>query len=88
MCRYSERSIPEGFRIRVQYVTRLRKNSRAANKWLTIARLLDKTTNQCVSRAIAVCSEKDNPNRKIGRAIAVGRALKQYAYRDALGLYD
>ncbi len=29
-----------------------------------------------VAKGIAVCSPKDNPNKKVGRAIARGKALK------------
>ena len=31
------------------------------------------------SKGIAICSEKDQPNKKIGREIALGRAIKAFA---------
>jgi hypothetical protein len=34
------------------------------------------STENIYSRGLAICSKKDNPCKKIGRAIATGRALK------------
>jgi len=45
----------------------------------TVARLIDVQTGDVKSEGVAYCNlNRDNPNRKIGRAIAVGRALKNY----------
>ena len=35
------------------------------------------------ARGIAVCSKKDHPCKKIGRAIATGRALKSLVHKKA-----
>ena len=79
--RYVEANIPEGFRLKVRYYTRLRnhrgKYPPCDAKWFTIAKLYDKNDLLC-GHGQSSCSERDTPNRKVGRAIAVGRAVKQY----------
>ena len=42
---------------------------------ITVALMVNKH-QQVLARGIAICSSKDNFNKKIGRAIAVGRANK------------
>lgn len=81
MCRYAESKLPEGFTVHVDYITRCRKPfNESAPKWLTLAKLIDRD-GKVVARGMSKCGPKDNPNRKIGRAIAIGRALKQYHER-------
>ena len=78
--KYQESALPEGTHIRVNYVSKLRtcELSMDLPLWYTIARLLDKDNN-LLATGESECSDKDTPNKKIGRAIAVGRALKSYA---------
>lgn len=45
------------------------------HKYMTIAKLRDKKSNEVVSEGVSYCSGVDNPCRKIGRAVAVGRAV-------------
>ena len=47
-------------------------------KWQTSCTLIDRDTRQVVAYHQAHCSDDDQPVRKIGRAIAVGRAFKSY----------
>ena len=42
---------------------------------VTVCLLIEKNT---MARGVAICSPKDNPKKKIGRAIAKGRALKGF----------
>lgn len=75
----TENNIPDGVQLRVSYVSRLRSDAdHHLPLWMTFARLIDSETNEVVASAHSNCSEKDIPSKKIGRAIAVGRALKEY----------
>lgn len=66
---YRESGVPEHLRVRVRYIR--------DRRWFTACDLLDKD-NVIVASGYSTCSYKDQPRRKIGRAIAVGRALKEY----------
>lgn len=84
MCRYAESKLPEGFSVHVDYITRHRKPfNDSVPKWLTLAKLLD-PNGKVVARGMPKCGPKDNPNRKVGRAVAVGRAHKAYHERRAM----
>ena len=78
--RYVESNIPEGIQVRVRYTTRLRSpdNSRHLPKWHTQCQLVDVETGEVLAYASSNCNEEDQPVRKIGRAVAVGRAFKKY----------
>lgn len=71
MCRgYTEQHIPEDLYAQVRY-------SNKDKNWRSECLLKRRDNNEVVARGVAICSSRDNPNRKIGRAIAVGRALKK-----------
>ena len=79
--RFVESSIPNHIEVRVHYVTRYRCGPFASDnlpKWQTSCTLIDRDTRQVVAYHQAHCDEFDQPVRKIGRAIAVGRAFKSY----------
>ena len=78
MRKYTEKDVPSSLRLRVRYITRLRGGMEDLPKWQTQARLLDRETNTLVAMGIAECGDKDTPSKKIGRAIAIGRALLEY----------
>lgn len=79
---YVEGNIPDYLALRVRYITACRARSKAEAealpRWTTIATLYDRATGEEVARAVANCGPRDNPSRKIGRAVAVGRAFKQF----------
>ena len=77
MRRFTEAQIPDHLHLQVQYI----KDQR----WFTSAKLIEDTEDGpvIVASGCSTCSYKDNPVRKIGRAIAVGRALKSYYEREA-----
>lgn len=85
--RYVESNIPSSLRVRVNYVSRYRHPEQLASlpKWHTTATLIDKNSGAVVARATSSCNETDQPVRKIGRAVAVGRAFKSY-YKDRYAL--
>lgn len=76
--KYVESNVPKNVNLRVQY---LRNNEVAGLpdyvKRITIATLVSPEGAK-LAQACSICHENDNDNRKIGRAIAVGRALKEY----------
>lgn len=69
--KYTEANMPLGMKAEVRYL----KGSR----WVTSCHLVDTATDKVVSHGTAICSARDKPVRKIGRAMAIGRALKQFA---------
>ncbi len=91
--KYTEQHIPAGLTLRVYYSHNqgttnkhaahlvgyfsLSKSIRKRTDWYTRAVLLD-SNGADVAQGVAECSHRDNPSKKIGRAIAVGRALKSY----------
>lgn len=76
--KYVESNVPENMNLRVQYLHQGHVAGMPTNmKRITVATLLD-LEGRMVAKACSVCHENDNDNRKIGRAIAVGRALKEY----------
>ncbi len=54
------------------------KNKRHGKPMVTIARVVSKDTGAVLSKGTAYCSKEDTPSRKIGRELAVGRALETY----------
>ncbi len=79
--RFVESNVPENIRIHVHYVTRYRGGpfqSDQLPKWQTSCTLIDRESGHVVAYHQAHCNEDDQPVRKIGRAIAVGRAFKSY----------
>lgn len=66
--KYNEANVPDGLIVKVRYI----KDQR----WFTRCELIE--GDRIVASATASCSYKDQPARKIGRAIAVGRAIKAY----------
>jgi hypothetical protein len=85
MCdKYIEANIPEHLHLHVVYLHegRLSKNKLKAigqtkTKYVTLARLKD-SDGHIVAQGKAACSSKDNPSRRVGRAVAIGRALQEY----------
>lgn len=87
MHKYIEANVPEELAVRVVYLfpsrpgvskNKLKKLGRTNTSYVTLCRLLDKDTKEVLAEGRAACSAEDKPNRKIGRAIAVGRALANY----------
>jgi hypothetical protein len=77
--KYVASAVPEGCRVKVFHLTP--KNSsrrqRKGNQWVTIATVVN-GEDQVLAKGIAQCKRGDTPNRKIGRDIAVGKAIKAY----------
>ncbi len=69
--KFIEARMPKELRLRVRYY-------KHTKQWLTRAQLIDRRNDEVIVTTFANCSHKDQPVRKIGRAIAVGRALKKY----------
>lgn len=72
MCkRFVESNVPSDLRLVVHY------DNQVPGKYNTVAKLLDRETDKLVAFGYSKCSANDQPKRSIGRAIAVGRAVKQ-----------
>ncbi len=54
------------------------KKQRSGASYKTLVNIVDRK-NHILATATATCSREDLPNRKRGRDIAIGRALKQLA---------
>lgn len=70
--KFTEANVPNGLRVQVRYYRG------PYVPWLTSCHLVD-SNDHVLASGTATCSGKDQPVRKIGRAMAVGRALKAYA---------
>jgi hypothetical protein len=73
-------ALPETVRL---YVTHLHAGNstgeqRRGREYLTIARVVDRETNEVLTYAEATCNPHDSPNRKRGYHIATERAKKQF----------
>jgi len=68
---YKESGIPENLYVQVRY-------DKGKDFWRTFATIKRRDNDDPVAMASSFCNPKDNPNRKIGRAIAIGRAMKKY----------
>lgn len=66
--KYNEANVPDGIKVRVRYTK--------GQPWHTSCHLVQGA--KLVAVGHSSCSIKDQPTRRIGRAIAVGRALKMY----------
>ena len=82
MCetKYTEQNIPENLRLQVVHLHAGNSSRKARHgyPYVTLAKLISRDTERVVSSAKAICSRIENPSRKIGRAIAIGRALKAF----------
>ena len=78
--KYTENNIPKNTFFRVHYLTQGKvKGMPTGVKRITIATLVDKTTGKRLAEATSFCDSRDNDNKKIGRAMACGRAFKAYS---------
>ena len=82
--KYVEANIPEGLHLKVHHLhtgkiskTKLKRLGHHNTEDVTLARLYDEA-GILVGEGKATCSERDNPRRSTGRAVAVGRALAEY----------
>jgi protein subunit release factor B len=75
----AQRPTPQGTFVRVTHLHEGNSSriQRDGKKYRTIAKLVDKTSHNVIMQANAFCSNHDNPNRKLGRLIAVNRLLFQ-----------
>lgn len=85
MTKYLESNLPDNIRAHVVYLhegnkskNQLKKIARADSRYVTLAKLIDTDTDQVVGTGMAACSRHDNPSRRVGRAIAIGRAFVDY----------
>jgi hypothetical protein len=82
--KFIEANVPEHLRVHVLYLhegrcsrNQLKRIGGTKTNYVTIARLKDEAGN-IVGEGKAACSQKDNPSRQVGRAVAIGRALQEY----------
>ncbi len=81
----TEANVPEHLRVHVVYLfkgrlskNQLKKIGKTNTGYVTIAKLFTREGGRLVAEGRASCSQTDNPSRKVGRAVAVGRALTAY----------
>lgn len=81
----TEANVPEHLRVHVVYLfegrlskSQLKKVGRTRTNYVTVAKLFTREGDRLVGEGIAACSTNDNPSRRVGRAVAVGRALASY----------
>lgn len=74
-----EKNIPDSMRVSVSY----QHSSEGGRLDATVATLYDRETGETVGvgRALVNHRKEKHPSRKIGRAIAIGRAMQMAGYR-------
>lgn len=77
---FTEEAIPEHLKLVVKHLHpgNSTKRQRRKKEYATIAWLYHKETKELVAEGRSYCSKTEVPNRKQGRFVAVGRALKEY----------
>lgn len=80
--------VPEGLKVKIFHIptneVRAALDSMGVKgknrpRYYTFARVINRETQEVVAEGDALCSYKDTPSRKLGRAIAHNRAIKAYA---------
>jgi hypothetical protein len=82
--KFTEANIPANLRLHVHHVREPDFRTQHMHyAGVTVARLYERGSDRLVSEGVAYCNLwKDHPSKKIGRAIAVGRALKEAKHRE------
>jgi len=70
--KYTDKHIPEGVLVRYFHI---RVGTRIVE---TVCNLVEELSGDILATGHSHVSPKDNPSKKIGRAISIGRALKIY----------
>jgi hypothetical protein len=81
--------VPDGLKVRVRHMHTLECKEAAFNsgikvkqsklpRYFSYAEVFDPKTGESLASGDAICSYKDVPSRKLGRAIAHNRAIKAY----------
>ena len=75
--RFIEKELPDNHRVVVRHLHEGNSSSkdRKGFPYMTIAKVYTKD-GTCLGEGKAMCARHDNPRRDVGRAIAVGRAMK------------
>lgn len=79
MCKkYVESNIPEHYKVSVTHLHagNSSRKQRKGHTYNTIARLIDKDTDRIVGFGESYCSRRETPSRKVGRSVAIGRAMR------------
>ena len=73
-------AVPKGLTVRLHHMHRgnSSRSKRHGHEYVTRAVLFDTETGMRLTQGMAFCARGDTPSRKLGRDIAVGRALKAY----------
>ena len=77
--KYTEETLPTHLQLRVNHFHSGNSSNkkRHGKPYITVARIIDKETQIIVAKGKAMCSKTEAPSRKLGRTIAVNRALEQ-----------
>jgi len=78
MCKFVESNIPSNVKVHVVHLHsgNSSRKQRNGHMYKTICELHDRKTQNLLGVGKACCSKSDVPTRKLGRAIAVGRAMR------------
>lgn len=80
--------VPDGLKVKIYHTPTsevqaaldfMGVKGRKRPRYYTFARVIDRDTQEVLAEGDALCSYKDTPSRKLGRAIAHNRALKALA---------
>lgn len=77
--KFTENNVPSHYDIHVRHFHsgNSTRTARKGHKYHTVCTVRDKTTKKILGIGRSWCSKSDTASRGLGRAVAVGRALKQ-----------
>lgn len=80
MSKYTEQNVPKNLIVKVNHFHNgnSSKRMRHGKDYLTRCQLIDRETGELMGYGTAECHKGEAPRREVGRAVAVGRALKDY----------
>lgn len=77
---FTEKHIPSELQVKVRHFHpgNSSNTKRHGKVYRTIAKLIDRESGAELAKGEAKCCDTDSPRRRVGREVAIGRALKNY----------
>ena len=80
--KFLEKNLPNNVRVSVVHFHRgnSSRSARKGHSYMTLARLYDRESHELIGHGEAHCSRHDLPSRAKGRAVAIGRAMREAGF--------
>ena len=78
----TEHNLPDSVRIVLTHFHKgnSSRSARKGHKYMTLCKLYERKTHLLIGHGESHCSNKDLPKRSIGRAVAIGRAMREAGF--------